>query len=54
MSRLTPEHFLSVAAAEAAQRADTYDYVEPSEELAKSAALEQARRETEILKEQEQ
>ncbi|WP_186442514.1 hypothetical protein [Lysobacter antibioticus] len=45
MSRLTADYFLSQADAAAAQRADTYEYVQPSESLAKSAALAEAQRE---------
>lgn len=51
MSRLTADYFLSQADAAAAQRADTYEHVQPSESLAKSAALAEAQREAAELAE---
>jgi hypothetical protein len=51
--KLTAAHFLNVAESEASIRDDNYDFfVPPSESLAKSAALENARREAERMSEE--
>ena len=51
--KLTASHFLSQAYTPAAHRLDVYDrFVQPDEALAKSAALEAARREAERLAEE--
>lgn len=51
--KLSPSYFLDQAAAEEALLADNYDFfVVPTESLAKSAALGDAQRQAELLKEE--